>query len=184
LAVASIDHYSSVSARRLDDLFQKMSLGDVLWMWSPYGGFGKNLAVELDPRLVLACKRNIQLNELESLASVQQGDAGQWAGKEFRRRRRQQNENIDTPQSSGHMYDILLVDPPRAGLDDQVCQMALKADTGNFQDFLYISCGHEALLRDLERLSPAYKVIECAQMDLFPRTNSIETLVHLQRLAR
>jgi tRNA/tmRNA/rRNA uracil-C5-methylase (TrmA/RlmC/RlmD family) len=142
------------------------------------------LAVELDPRLVLACKRNIQLNELESLASVQQGDAGQWAGKEFRRRRRQQNENIDTPQSSGHMYDILLVDPPRAGLDDQVCQMALKADTGNFQDFLYISCGHEALLRDLERLSPAYKVIECAQMDLFPRTNSIETLVHLQRLAR
>ena len=51
----------------------------------------------------------------------------------------------------------------------------------NFQDFLYISCGHQALLRDLERLAPAYYVVDCAQMDLFPRTDSIETLVHLRR---
>ena len=108
----------------------------------------------------------------------------------------------------GSFYDILLVDPPRQGLDNEVCRMAMmdmnetaavgaSTNEGNedhsvdheidlhgsgcFQNILYVSCGHQALLRDLERLSSAYKVINCVQMDLFPRTDSIETLVHLRK---
>jgi len=50
-----------------------------------------------------------------------------------------------------------------------------------FRNILYVSCGHKALLRDLERLSACYEVVNCAQMDLFPRTDSIETLVHLRK---
>jgi 23S rRNA (uracil1939-C5)-methyltransferase len=150
------------------------------------GLLSKILAVELDPRLVLACERNVTLNRLESLVEVRRSDAGQWAKEESRRRRRKKGNgaenNGECRDAEEQIYDILLVDPPRQGLDERVCQMALQSDGSmHFMDFLYISCGHQALLRDLERLAPVYEVVHCAQMDLFPRTDSIETMVHLRR---
>jgi tRNA/tmRNA/rRNA uracil-C5-methylase (TrmA/RlmC/RlmD family) len=125
------------------------------------------ISVELDNRLVEACLKNIQINKLEQVIKVRQGDAGKWA------------KRFDKDSSMG--YEILLVDPPRSGLDEQVCQMAQR---GPCQHFLYISCGHRALLRDLERLSADFQVVNCSQLDLFPRTDSIETLVHLQRIRK
>jgi tRNA/tmRNA/rRNA uracil-C5-methylase (TrmA/RlmC/RlmD family) len=183
------------------------------------------LAIELDPRLVRSCEKNISLNGLQNLIKVYRGDAGRWSKEESRRRRRNRqrsralvkttnidlmmrNSNNDDDNGSCN-YDVLLVDPPRQGLDEEVCRMAMmtmsddddnndddnkvhrisSGDNNNnshggggcFQNILYVSCGHQALLRDLERLSPVYEVVNCAQMDLFPRTDSIETLVHLRK---
>mmetsp|Transcript_13861 Transcript_13861/g.38962 ORF Transcript_13861/g.38962 Transcript_13861/m.38962 type:complete len:591 (-) Transcript_13861:1513-3285(-) len=175
------------------------------------------LAVELDPRLVRACERNLSRNGLEQVVEIRRGDAGKWAREESRRSRRRRwteittasnpNDNDDDNSDSdidididndnddeGRGYDVLLVDPPRQGLDNEVCRMAMMSlggeqdatgvgDRGTrcFRNLLYVSCGHRALLRDLERLSPVYEVVDCAQMDLFPRTDSIETLVHLRK---
>ncbi|OEU16934.1 hypothetical protein FRACYDRAFT_218078 [Fragilariopsis cylindrus CCMP1102] len=185
------------------------------------------LAIELDPRLVRSCEKNISLNGLQNLIQVYRGDAGRWSKEESRRRRRNQQRSrafVETAHSDSRMrntnndddngscnYDILLVDPPRQGLDEEVCRMAMMTMSdgdenndddskvhgtssgqnnnnnsshgsgGCFQNILYVSCGHQALLRDLERLSPVYEVVNCAQMDLFPRTDSIETLVHLRK---
>jgi tRNA/tmRNA/rRNA uracil-C5-methylase (TrmA/RlmC/RlmD family) len=183
------------------------------------------LAIELDPRLVRSCEKNISLNGLQNLIKVYRGDAGRWSKEESRRRRRNRQRsralvkttNSDTMMRNNNneddngscYYDVLLVDPPRQGLDEEVCRMAMmtmsddddnndddnkghgtsSGDNSNnshggggcFQNILYVSCGHEALLRDLERLSPVYEVVNCAQMDLFPRTDSIETLVHLRK---
>ena len=122
------------------------------------------IAVELDQRLVKACEVNVQLNNLQGIVEVTQGDAGQWA------KRLQKNPTIN--------FDIILVDPPRMGLDEHVCRMVCQQ---NFKHLIYVSCGHEALIRDLERLSSNFLVIDCVQIDLFPRTDSIETLVHLER---
>jgi len=122
------------------------------------------LAIELDQRLIQACIHNVKLNQLEDRVRVVQGDAGTWAKRFYKK--------------SSQDYNILLVDPPRAGLDETVCEMA---KNGSFYHFIYISCGHKALLRDLERLSDTFEVIHCRQLDLFPRTDSIETLVHLRR---
>jgi tRNA/tmRNA/rRNA uracil-C5-methylase (TrmA/RlmC/RlmD family) len=155
------------------------------------GLLDKILAVELDPRLVQACQWNVELNGLQSLVEVRRGDAGLWAKEEERLQRRwtrrgeeKQQQREESIHNSDIMdvpmfFDVLLVDPPRQGLDDHVCQMALTHPT--LEDFLYISCGHRALLKDLERLNPMFEVIHCVQMDLFPRTDSIETLVHLRR---
>jgi len=122
------------------------------------------VAIELDHRLIEACEYNVRLNGLDDLVQVIQGDAGKWAKRSYKW--------MDTK------FDILLVDPPRAGLDEDVCKMA---KNGTFDHFLYISCGHDALLRDLDRLSDCFDVVHCRQLDLFPRTNSIESLIHLQR---
>jgi len=157
------------------------------------------LAVELDPRLVRACEANVARNSLQDLVEVRRGDAGRWAREESRKRRSSRRKHLasgneadgETSSNKDNYYDVLLVDPPRQGLDEEVCRMAMMTIDGDvgdsgegdscFRNLLYVSCGHRALLRDLERLAPVYEVVNCAQMDLFPRTDSIETLVHLRR---
>mmetsp|Transcript_557 Transcript_557/g.860 ORF Transcript_557/g.860 Transcript_557/m.860 type:complete len:160 (-) Transcript_557:102-581(-) len=108
-------------------------------------------------------------------------------------------QNTTTTKSSSSSswynqdYDVLLVDPPRSGLDEKVCNMALN---GTFTHIIYISCGRHALLKDLQRLccckeeeedekSSCFEVVDCALLDLFPRTKeSVESLVHLRRRRR
>ena len=133
------------------------------------------VAVELDVRLVDALRNNVFINKAaaddgheqiqRTPLKLVQGDAGDWA------------KRVTNNQFNKH--DILLVDPPRNGLDEKVCQLAVAVES--LQHLLYVSCGRQALLRDLERLSPAFKVVDCALVDLFPRLDAIETLVHLQR---
>jgi len=155
------------------------------------------LAVELDPRLVRACESNVAKNSLQDLVEVRRGDAGRWAKEESRKRRSRRRKNLTAANEEDretdnkeNYYDVLLVDPPRQGLDEEVCRMAMMTIDGEvgggtgescFRNILYVSCGHRALLRDLERLSSVYEMVNCAQMDLFPRTDSIETLVHLRK---
>jgi len=79
-------------------------------------------------------------------------------------------------------YSILLVDPPRMGLGETVCNFAIQQDS--FTDILYISCGRNALQQDLNRLLISYYIADCQLLDLFPRTNAVETLVHLKRRQR
>jgi 23S rRNA (uracil1939-C5)-methyltransferase len=86
--------------------------------------------------------------------------------------------NISFRKPSNSKFDILLVDPPRLGLGDKICQMAIQ---GSFQHILYISCGRHALKRDLERLDATFQIVNCHVLDLFPRTDSVESLVHLKR---
>jgi 16S rRNA G966 N2-methylase RsmD len=142
------------------------------------------MAIEMDERLVQACRRNLVLNKLRAgttavavesrtpASTVHGGsstildivamDAGQWASR----------------QASNTEYDILLVDPPKQGLDVNVCQMAA---AGTFRHVLYISCGSEALVRDLQFLSNDFEIVDCLLLDLFPQTEAVESLVHLQR---
>jgi len=72
------------------------------------------------------------------------------------------------------------------GLGSDVVKLAM---VGGFKHMLYISCGREALKRDLEVLlekrkekvkgGGGWKVEDVTFTDLFPRTDSVETLVHL-----
>jgi len=138
-------------------------------------------AVELDQRLVDACKVNIALNDKESETGgkmtpirVVQGDAGEWARKLLQL----QGHNKKACKETDDDFQILLVDPPRQGLDDKVINMTVSS---KFEHVLIISCGHKALVRDLKVLCQHFKIVDCVQLDLFPRMDSVETLVHLKR---
>jgi len=140
------------------------------------GILDKIVAVEYDERLVKACHRNVALNQnptvdngdeqqystTSTAVEIVLADAAIWARDNSRK----------------HDFDILFVDPPRQGLDERVCRMAID---GPFQHFLYISCGRDALVRDLAILSSAYRVVDCTLLDLFPQTDAVESLVHLVR---
>ena len=129
----------------------------------------KIVAVEYDDRLVEAFRQNMALNDRETQdepsstsLEVVLADAGSWA--------RKQQLSLD--------FDVLLVDPPKQGLDERVCAMARN---GGFTDLLYISCGRDALARDLGRLSDSFEVVDCQLLDLFPQTEAVESLVHMRR---
>lgn len=74
--------------------------------------------------------------------------------------------------------DLVLVDPPRAGLGKEVC--ALLADVGA-ASILYISCDPATLARDLQSLLHRYSLERVHLVDLFPQTFHMETVVSLKR---
>ncbi|MCO4787005.1 MAG: tRNA (uridine(54)-C5)-methyltransferase TrmA [Marinomonas atlantica] len=71
----------------------------------------------------------------------------------------------------------VLVDPPRAGLDDGTVELVRKID-----QILYISCNPETLRSNLEALSSTHKVMRFAMFDQFPYTHHVEAGVFLERL--
>ena len=70
--------------------------------------------------------------------------------------------------------DIVLVDPPRAGLDKQVVDGILKL---NPQVIAYVSCDPSTLARDSKRMiEGGYKLKQVTPFDLFPQTYHIESI--------
>lgn len=156
------------------------------------GIFDSIVAVELDQRLVDACKENSVKNQCcpslnnENTTPVYtfQGDAAEWAAKSLRRHKSQDNSNSTKSNGSSKLYwygkkfSTLIVDPPRSGLSKEVCDLAIN---GSFEHMIYVSCGRMALKGDLETLKLAFDIVDCTITDLFPRTSSVETLVYLRR---
>lgn len=73
--------------------------------------------------------------------------------------------------------DILVVDPPRAGLHDSLLQVL---NQKTFKKLIYLSCELSTLTRDLKVLQEAYDIEKLVPVRMFPQTTSIETLVILK----
>lgn len=76
--------------------------------------------------------------------------------------------------------DVLVVDPPRAGLDPQAVELI--SDT-SARDVAYVSCDPATLARDLARFveRDVFEPVTVTPVDLFPETFHCETVVHLSR---
>jgi len=75
--------------------------------------------------------------------------------------------------------DIILVDPPRAGLEKQVVDGILNM---NPHLIAYVSCDPSTLARDAGRLlRGGYKLKDVTPFDLFPQTYHIESISLFER---
>jgi len=75
--------------------------------------------------------------------------------------------------------DIVLVDPPRAGLEKRVVDGILKLSP---QVIAYVSCDPSTLARDSKRLiEGGYKLKQVTPFDLFPQTYHIESISLFER---
>lgn len=74
--------------------------------------------------------------------------------------------------------NIVVVDPPRAGLDNKTKQYLkkLKADK-----VIYVSCDPMTLARDLKELKDIYNIEEVTPFDMFPNTYHVESLCILNK---
>jgi 23S rRNA (uracil1939-C5)-methyltransferase len=74
--------------------------------------------------------------------------------------------------------DVLLLNPPRAGVDERVCAL-LEAQSIKPHSVIYVSCNPATLARDLSRL-PSYRIGSVTGFDMFPQTAHVETVAELE----
>ena len=72
--------------------------------------------------------------------------------------------------------DVMIVDPPRAGMHPDVVQVILNAEPSRI---VYVSCNPATQARDLAMLDAKYRVTEIQPVDMFPHTHHVENVVQL-----
>ncbi len=73
--------------------------------------------------------------------------------------------------------DVIIVDPPRAGMHEDVVNTLLKAKAAKI---VYVSCNSATQARDLNILDQIYKVSKVQPVDMFPHTHHVENVVLLE----
>jgi 23S rRNA (uracil1939-C5)-methyltransferase len=73
--------------------------------------------------------------------------------------------------------DVLITDPPRAGMQREVVQILLKLEASSI---VYVSCNPATQARDLNLLSDKYNLLKIQPVDMFPHTYHIETIALLK----
>ena len=73
--------------------------------------------------------------------------------------------------------DIMIVDPPRAGMHEDVVNVILNAEPSTI---IYVSCNPATQARDISILDKKYKVTRVQPVDMFPHTHHVENVVKLE----
>lgn len=73
--------------------------------------------------------------------------------------------------------NVVMVDPPRRGLDNKSIENILKIKPDRF---VYISCNPATLVRDLAKIEDFYEIKEIQPVDMFPFTSHVECVAVLQ----
>lgn len=143
-------------------------------LWDVYGGVGsiglymaagrdiRVVGIEEMPGAVRCARENVRAHGLKNY-KVEQGDAKSVIGRLLR---------------LGPKPDVVVVDPPRAGIDAKVAQQLAEAAPARL---VYVSCNPATLARDVARLAPAFRLKAVRPVDLFPQTPHVETVALLEK---
>lgn len=123
----------------------------------------KVVGLEYVPMAVEDARENARLNGIEH-ARFFAGDIKNLLTEEFLR------EN--------GRPDVVITDPPRAGMDEAVTRMLLKV---NPERIVYVSCNPATQARDLALLDEQYELKAVQPVDMFPHTHHVENVVLLTR---
>ena len=120
----------------------------------------KVYGIEIEKTAVDMANLNINENNLDNLEYI----AGSVEDKieEFKKR------NIKP--------DVIVVDPPRKGLDDKSIDYILEF---NPKKIGYVSCNPATMARDLKKLSEKYDISSITPVDMFPHTSAVECVCAL-----
>ena len=121
------------------------------------------IGIEISPEAVLDARTNIQLNQRENITL--------FAGAVHQVLNKQQ----DLPKP-----DLVVVDPPRVGLDVETIALLVKLRP---RQILYISCNPESqALNAKELLKQGYRLTSIQPIDQFPQTPHIENAIVMECL--
>lgn len=118
--------------------------------------------VEIVEQAIEMAKENAELNEIKNTHFIA-GDT--------------EKVLTDLIKNKNVIPDIVIVDPPRKGLDDTTINNIL--DIGP-RRLVYISCNPASLVRDLARLEERYVVNVVQPFDMFPFTSHVECVSVLE----
>ena len=123
---------------------------------------GKVIGIEYVPEAIEDAKINAALNNM--------GNIRFFAG---------DMRNLLTPAFIGAhgKPDMIITDPPRTGMHDDVTDTILAASP---KRIVYISCNSATQARDLNRLSVLYRVCKIQPVDMFPHTHHVENVALME----
>lgn len=75
--------------------------------------------------------------------------------------------------------DVIITDPPRAGMHEDVVKVILNAAP---EKIVYVSCNPATQARDLALMQHVYKVVKVQPVDMFPQTAHVENVVLLVKI--
>ncbi|MFG6121424.1 23S rRNA (uracil(1939)-C(5))-methyltransferase RlmD [Thalassobacillus sp. B23F22_16] len=123
----------------------------------------KVYGVEVVPEAVADAKANAKLNHIDN-AEFYVGQA---------------EKVMPWWKSQGLDPDVIVVDPPRKGCDDQLLQSMLEMEP---ERIVYVSCNPSTLARDLRILEDGgYETKEVQPVDMFPQTSHVECVSWLEK---
>jgi tRNA/tmRNA/rRNA uracil-C5-methylase (TrmA/RlmC/RlmD family) len=125
--------------------------------------FARVVGIEVNERASAFALRNLQRAQLLNAEVVTAG-VGQWLAEH---------------SQSFASVDFLLLDPPRAGVENVVIKGILDLRPSHIS---YVSCDPATLARDLKKLlAGGYTLDSLQAFDMFPQTHHVETVAHLER---
>ena len=116
----------------------------------------KVYGVEIVEEAIVAAKENAKMNNVDNTEFIA-GDVEKVL-----------DELVNVKQI---MPDIIMVDPPRRGLDNTSIENIKKVRP---KKVVYISCNPATLVRDLAKLEEIYEVKQITPVDMFPFTSHVE----------
>ena len=122
----------------------------------------KVYGIEIVEQAIEDAKENAKINDIKNVEFIS-GDV----------------ENIltDLIENKKIIPDIIMIDPPRKGLDNKTIENILKIRP---KKLVYISCNPATLIRDLSKLENIYNICEIQPVDMFPFTSHVECVAVLQ----
>ena len=123
----------------------------------------KIIGIEVINDAVVAAKENAKINNINNTTFIQ-GDV-----KEIFK-----NKNILSQKA-----DVIIVDPPRNGLDKLVVESIIKS---NVPKIVYVSCNTATQARDLNIFADFYNLTKSQAIDMFPQTYHVENVVLLEKI--
>ena len=124
------------------------------------------IGVEIIPAAIRDARENAARNAVEN-AEFFCADASQ-AAQQF--------------AQTGIRPDVIVVDPPRKGLDETVVDAMAQMSP---EKIVYVSCDPATLARDLKRLEAhGYRTQTAQALDMFPRCAHVETVVLMSRVSK
>ncbi|MBL7112651.1 MAG: class I SAM-dependent RNA methyltransferase, partial [Bacteroidales bacterium] len=121
----------------------------------------KVVGIEFIPEAIEDARANSELNKISNTVFYS-GDIREVLNQEFA-------EREGRP-------DVLITDPPRAGMHQDVVETILSVDP---EKIVYVSCNPATQARDIELLSGQYKVDRFQPVDMFPHTYHVENVALL-----
>ncbi|MBX3718485.1 MAG: 23S rRNA (uracil(1939)-C(5))-methyltransferase RlmD [Parachlamydiales bacterium] len=120
----------------------------------------ETLGIESHPDTVAMAEQNAKMNGLDRAAF--------YCGKA---------ESVIGRFLKQHSYDVVLLNPPRTGLDARVIS---EVATASPERLIYVSCMPSTLARDIAQfLKNGYQIEHVQGFDMFPQTTHVETVITL-----
>ena len=116
--------------------------------------------IEISRQAIIDAENNCRLNQIDNCRFIQ-GDAR------------------NCLSQIGARPDVVIVDPPRAGMHKEVVEQILDMAP---ETIVYVSCNPATMARDLLMMKDSYRVVAVQPVDMFPHTFHIESVAKLEKI--